>query len=68
VAGRARLRKTATSRDLFAKLEDELKKKLQSRGMQFIAVDCAPFRARLGDMPKEFPELAAWVAKVQAVQ
>ena len=27
MAGRARLRKTATSRDLFAKLEDELKKK-----------------------------------------
>ena len=49
-------------------LEDELKKKLQSRGMQFISVDRAPFRARLTEMPKEFPELAAWVAKVQAVK
>jgi TRAP-type C4-dicarboxylate transport system substrate-binding protein len=49
-------------------LEDELKKKLQGRGMQFIAVDRAPFRAKLADMPKEFPELAAWVAKIQAVQ
>ncbi|MCC7275353.1 MAG: TRAP transporter substrate-binding protein [Alphaproteobacteria bacterium] len=49
-------------------LESELKKKLQARGMQFIAIDAAPWRARLKDMPKEFPELAAWVAKVQAVQ
>ncbi|MGE0715137.1 MAG: TRAP transporter substrate-binding protein [Alphaproteobacteria bacterium] len=49
-------------------MEGDLKKKLQGLGMTFIAIDPGPWRARLKDMPKDFPELAGWVAKVQAVQ
>jgi tripartite ATP-independent transporter DctP family solute receptor len=46
-------------------LEAELKARLTQRGMTFVAVDLAPFRARLGPMTREFPELAPWVARIQ---
>jgi tripartite ATP-independent transporter DctP family solute receptor len=47
-------------------LENELKKKLEGRGMQFIKVDRTPFEAKLKPMTKDFPELASWVEKIQA--
>ena len=50
------------------KLEDELKTKLQAKGMTFIKVDNAAFQAKLKPMAKEFPELAGWVEKIQAVK
>lgn len=53
--------------DRMVGLEDELKKKLQSKGMEFVAVDRAAFRDKLKPMAKEFPELADWVQKIQAV-
>jgi len=56
------------STDRMVKLEDEIKKQLQAKGMQFIKVDTAPFRERLTPMVKDFPELAHWVKKIQAVQ
>lgn len=49
-------------------LEGEIKKRLQSKGMQFVAVDTAPFRERLLPMSKEFPQLEPWVQKIQAVK
>jgi tripartite ATP-independent transporter DctP family solute receptor len=49
-------------------LEGEIKKRLQGKGMQFIQVDTGPFRERLVPMSKDFPELAAWVQKIQAVK
>ena len=50
------------------KLEADLKSKLQGKGMTFIKVDNAAFQAKLKPMAKEFPELAAWVDRVQAVK
>ena len=48
--------------------EGEIKARLQAQGMQFIQVDRAAFANALGGMSKEFPDLAPWVAKVQAVK
>jgi len=48
-------------------LEGKLKAELTAKGMTFIAPDLAPFRARLAPMLKEFPELAPWVKRIQAV-
>lgn len=56
------------STDRMVTLEDEIKKQLQAKGMQFIKVDTGPFRERLTPMVKDFPELADWVKKIQAVQ
>lgn len=49
-------------------LEGTLRKKFEGAGMTFLQPDLAPFRARLQPMVKEFPELAPWVAKFQAVR
>lgn len=54
--------------DRMVVLEGEIKKRLEGKGMQFIHVDTLPFQARLAPMPKDFPELAAWVQKIQAVR
>ena len=54
--------------DRMVKLEDELKKRLQGRGMTFIKVDTAPWRAALAPMAKEFPELTDWIQRIQSVQ
>lgn len=54
--------------DRMVSLEDEIKKRLQGQGMQFIQVDTVPFRERLKPMSKDFPELADWVTKIQAVK
>ena len=50
------------------KTEADLKARLSAKGMQFIKVDTAAFQAKLKPMAKEFPELASWVEKVQAVK
>jgi tripartite ATP-independent transporter DctP family solute receptor len=50
------------------KLEGDIKKRLESKGMQFIKVDTAPFQATLAPMRKDFPELSSWVEKIQAVR
>lgn len=54
--------------DRMVRLEAELKAKLQGKGMTFVKVDTAPFQAKLKPMSKEFPELATWVDRVQAVK
>ncbi len=54
--------------DQMVKTEDDLKKKLQAKGMTFIKVDTAPWQAKLAPMPKEFPELAEWIQKFQAAK
>ncbi len=51
-----------------AKTEGEIKQRLLGKGMQFIAVDRAAFAGALAPMGKEFPDLAPWVAKMQAVK
>ena len=51
--------------DRMVALEGALKTRLEQRGMTFIAVDTAPFRARLAPMAREFPELAPWVQRLQ---
>lgn len=50
------------------KQEGELKAFLQSKGMTFTKVDTAAFQAKLTPMQKDFPELAEWVQKIQAVK
>jgi tripartite ATP-independent transporter DctP family solute receptor len=54
--------------DRMVALESEIKKRLEGKGMQFIKVDTGPFRERLTPMAKDFPELAGWVQKIQAVK
>ena len=54
--------------DRMVTLEGEIKKRLQAKGMQFIEVDTGPFREKLAPMVKDFPELADWVGKIQAVK
>ena len=54
--------------DRMAALESEIKKRLEGKGMQFVQVDTGPFRERLTPMTKDFPELATWVQKIQAVK
>jgi tripartite ATP-independent transporter DctP family solute receptor len=54
--------------DRMAALENEIKKRLEGKGMQFVKVDTGPFRERLTPMTKDFPELAVWVQKIQAVK
>lgn len=47
-------------------LEARLKGELTAKGMTFIQPPLAPFRERLKPMTREFPELAAWVERIQA--
>ncbi len=54
--------------DRMVTLEGEIKKRLEGKGMQFVKVDTAPFREKLVPMTKDFPELAGWVQKIQAVK
>lgn len=54
--------------DRMVAMEDDLKKRLQAKGMQFVKVDTGPFRERLVPMAKEFPQLEPWVQKIQAVK
>lgn len=49
-------------------MEAGYRKKLEDAGMQFLAPDLTPFRAKLAPMIKEFPDLGPWVAKFQAVK
>lgn len=48
--------------------EADIKKRLQAKGVEFISVDRAAFAQALAPMAKEFPDLAPWVAKMQAVK
>jgi TRAP-type transport system periplasmic protein len=50
------------------KTEGEIKQRLAGKGMTFVSVDRAAFAAALVPMGKEFPDLAPWVAKMQAVK
>jgi len=54
--------------DRMEKKEGEYKTFLQSKGMTFTQVDRAAFQAKLAPMKQEFPELAGWVDKIQAVK
>jgi tripartite ATP-independent transporter DctP family solute receptor len=48
--------------------EADLRRKLEGKGMQFISVDLAPFRARVAAIGKEFPDLQPWAEKFSAVR
>lgn len=48
--------------------ESVIKADLEGKGMTFIAVDREPFRVKLEPMKEDFPELADWVARIQAVE
>lgn len=50
------------------KMEDAYKKELQAKGMTFIAVDRDAFRAKLEPLKNDFPELAGWVERIQAIE
>lgn len=54
--------------DRMINTEEDIKKRLQAKGMTFIKIDTAPWRAKLAPMGKEFPELTEWVQKIQAVK
>jgi len=49
-------------------LEGKLKQGLIAKGMTFTPVKQAEWQAKLAPLPKDFPELAPWVAKIQAVK
>ncbi|HRP95643.1 MAG TPA: TRAP transporter substrate-binding protein [Rhodocyclaceae bacterium] len=44
------------------------KAELERRGVRFIAVDHDAFRAKLANLPQEFPKLAPWVERIAAVE
>ncbi|MEM8553056.1 MAG: TRAP transporter substrate-binding protein [Pseudomonadota bacterium] len=48
--------------------EDALKAELQEIGIEFIEVDTAPFREAVAPIKDEFPVIAPWVDRIQAVQ
>lgn len=50
------------------KAEDEMKRDLQAKGMVFVPVNQPAWSAKLAPMTKDFPELATWVQKIQAVK
>jgi TRAP-type transport system periplasmic protein len=54
--------------DRMARTEGEIKTRLQAKGMTFVSVDRDSFAKALVPMAKEFPELAPWVVKMQAVK
>jgi len=47
---------------------DELRAEIESYGATFIDPDLEPFRAKVAPMLDQFPDLAPWVEKIQAVQ
>ena len=48
--------------------EDKLKRDLQAKGIEFVPVNQKDWGAKLAPMIKDFPELAPWVEKIQAVK
>lgn len=52
--------------DRMVSLEDELKKELKGKGMEFLTVDRGAFQEKLEPMSEDFPELADWVKRIQA--
>ena len=49
-------------------LEEELRVVLADAGMEFIEIDQAPLRAAVAPLLEEFPDLAPWVERIQAVE
>jgi len=47
---------------------DEMKAQLAGLGATIIEPDLAPFRAKVAPMLAQFPDLAPWVEKIQAVE
>lgn len=55
--------------DRMVGIEGELRADLISKGMEFVPVDMPAFRGALdGYAKREFPELAPWVERIQAIQ
>jgi tripartite ATP-independent transporter DctP family solute receptor len=54
--------------DRMVATEGELRRKLESRGMQFNDIDRDAMKAKVADIGKEFPDLAPWAAKFSAVK
>jgi tripartite ATP-independent transporter DctP family solute receptor len=48
-------------------IEAEYKRKMSEQGVTFVAVDRAAFRERLVPLQREFPDLAEWVQRIQAL-
>ena len=48
--------------------ENDIKRDLQGKGMEFVPVNQPAWSAKLVPMIKDFPELASWVEKIQAVK
>lgn len=48
--------------------EAALVEELKGHGVTFIAPDLAAFRAKLAPLAAQFPELAPWVARIQAAE
>ena len=56
------------STDRMIKTEDEIKRDLQGKGMVFVPVNQPDWRAKLVPLANDFPELAPWVKKIQAIK
>jgi len=56
------------STDRMVAMEAQYKKNLEAKGLTFIPVNRGAFQAKLAPMSKDFPELANWVAKIQAAK
>lgn len=54
--------------DRMVAMEAQYRKDLEAKGLTFIPVNRAAFQAKLAPMSKDFPELADWVAKIQAAK
>jgi hypothetical protein len=48
--------------------ENDIKRDLQAKGMVFVPVHQPDWNAKLAPMIKDFPELASWVEKIQAIK
>jgi tripartite ATP-independent transporter DctP family solute receptor len=54
--------------DRMIKTEGEMKRDLQGTGMVFVPVNQPDWRAKLVPLANDFPELAPWVKKIQAIK
>lgn len=56
---------TLEATERMVKTEESLKADLIKLGMEFKPIDRAVLQARLAPLPNDFPELAAWVKRIQ---
>lgn len=56
-----------TGTDRTIEMESRYRKDLETRGMTFIPVNRNAFQAKLAPMTEDFPELDAWIRKIQSI-